>query len=257
MPKQNLLVAIKKYLIDTVPLAKWFYRVKRNYNKRKAFAQLSLEGVFTKIYKERLWYFGKQPLEVPYYSGTGSYGEAAEAYTRLVVDFSRDKKIESMVDVGCGDFSIGKRITSSAPETLRYFGCDIVRDVIEYNNLKYGNSRVKFLHLNACIDKLPQGDLLTIRQVLQHLSNQQITQIMEKAVSFKYVLVTEHQLAEGLQQSYNADKAAGPDIRLAKGSGVYLNRSPFNLNVKELLRCREDVNGREAYIVSYLLTNHG
>jgi hypothetical protein len=256
MPKQKFPVAIKKYLIDTVPLAKWLYRFKRNYNKRKAFARLSLEGVFTKIYKERLWYFGEQPLEVPYYSGTGSYGEAAEAYTRLVVDFVRDRNIVSMVDVGCGDFSIGKKITGSAPETLRYFGCDIVRDVIEYNNLKYGDSRITFLHLNACVDKLPQGDLLTIRQVLQHLSNQQITQIMEQAVSFKYVLITEHQLAEGLQQSYNADKAAGPDIRLARGSGVYLDKKPFSLSVKELLRCREDVNGSEAYIISYLLINN-
>ena len=256
MSNQNFLVRFKKYLIDTIPFVKWLYRVKRNYSKRKAFAGLSLEGVFTKIYREQLWYFGKQPLESPYYSGTGSYGEAAESYTHLVVNFINDKNIESMVDVGSGDFAIGKRITDAAPATLRYCGCDIVRSVIEFNNTKYANSRVSFLHLNACVDKLPQGDLITIRQVLQHLSNKQIMQIMENAASYKYVLITEHQLAEGLQQSYNADKPAGPDIRLAKGSGVYLNRSPFNLKVKELLRCREDVNGKEAYIVSYLLTNH-
>lgn len=256
MSNQKFLVVIKKYLIDTVPLVKWLYRIKRNYSKRKAFAGLNLEGVFTKIYREQLWYFGKQPLESPYFSGTGSYGEAAESYTRLVVNFIKEKMIGTMVDVGSGDFAIGKRITDSAPATLRYFGCDIVRDVIEYNNLKYGNSRVQFLHLNACVDNLPQGDLLTIRQVLQHLSNKQIMQIIEKAVSYKYVLITEHQLAEGLQQSYNADKTAGPDIRLAKGSGVYLNKKPFNLSVKELLRCREDVNGNEAYIISYLLTNY-
>lgn len=257
MSNQKILTPVKKYLIDTIPLVKWLYRIKRNYSKRKAFAGFNLEGVFTKIYQDKMWYFGTQPEKVGYYSGTGSYGESADSYTRLVVKLVNENHIRSIVDIGSGDFAIGKSIIDSAPGSLQYFGCDIVKEVVEYNEMNYANDRVHFFHLDACVDPLPNGDLLTIRQVLQHLGNRQIMQILDKSKSYKQVLITEHQLAEGQQRVFNADKPAGPDIRLVKGSGVYLDKPPFNLNVKEVLRCREDVRGKEAYIVSYLLTNHG
>lgn len=249
--------AIKKILIAKMPLIKWLYRQKRYHQKRKVFKGLNVEQVFSKIYRDQLWYFGDKPLQQPYYSGSGSYGAPADAYIRFIVDFINKYKISSMVDIGCGDFSIGKQIVDASPEML-YIGCDIVKEVIEYNKNKFGNnnSRISFLHLNACDDSLPSGELLTIRQVFQHLSNEQIMQIMAKAKTYKYVLITEHQLAEGLQQSYNADKTAGPDIRLAKGSGVYLNKPPFNFEVHELLRCKEDSNGKEAYIITYLINSY-
>jgi len=72
---------------------------------------------------------------------------------------------------------------------------------------------------------------------------------------FPYVIITEHQYKKGLEKSFNKDKPSGPDIRLVEFSGVYLDKEPFNLEATEILRCREDSNGREAHIVSYLIIN--
>lgn len=248
-------LSTKNYLVSKNQLGKWLYKLYRNYKRKEVFAGLSLEAVFTKIYQDKMWYFGMHPEKVGYYSGTGSYGESADAYTRLVVDFVNENHIRSIVDIGSGDFAIGKSIIDSAHGPLQYFGCDIVKEVVEYNEKNYGNDRIRFFHVDACEDPLPSGDLLTIRQVLQHLGNRQIMQILDKSKSYKYVLITEHQLADGQQRVFNADKPPGPDIRLVKGSGVYLDKPPFNLKVREVLRCREDVRGKEAYIISYLVAN--
>ena len=63
-----------------------------------------------------------------------------------------------------------------------------------------------------------------IRQVLQHLSNTQIAAILAKLRAAD-LIVTEHvPTAPGVVR--NKDKAAGPDIRLYRKSGVFLESPP-------------------------------
>jgi hypothetical protein len=54
-------------------------------------------------------------------------------------------------------------------------------------------------------------------------------------------------------RKFNKDKPTGPDIRLVDYSGVYLDKSPFDLKITELGRSREDSPEGEAYIVTYLI----
>jgi len=88
---------------------------------------------------------------------------------------------------------------------------------------------VDFRVLDITNDALPKADVAIIRQVLQHLSNEQILQALPRILSaYKYVILTEHLPArEGFEP--NVDKPAGPDIRLGIDSGIVLRRPPFNI----------------------------
>ena len=90
-------------------------------------------------------------------------------------------------------------------------------------------------YLDATVDPLPRGDLVLVRQVLQHLTNTQIQSVVKQVRHFKYVVVTEH-IPIGKDRIPNRDKVHGPDIRLYSNSGVFLDQPPFNLPVEELLR---------------------
>lgn len=248
-----MISAINNFLVKNVPFIKSFYKKYRISKKREEFDGLTNEEVFTKIYEDNKWDTNKEANDI-YYSGTGTYGEKAEKYVDYISNFITEKKISSITDIGCGDFAIGNLITSKNPD-IKYNGCDVVKGLIERNKEKFQTNNISFYHIDASNNELPKADLITIRQVLQHLSNKDILNILPKIKQFKYAIITEHLLKEGLEKSYNQDKVAGPDIRLIEGSGVYINKPPFNLVAKEVLRCREDAYNQEAYIVTYLIEN--
>ena len=80
-------------------------------------------------------------------------------------------------------------------------------------------------------DTLPNADCVIIRQVLQHLSNTEIINVVSKLQKFKYIILTEH-LPTG-NFTANKDIISGQGIRLKKKSGVNLLLQPFNFQVKK------------------------
>ena len=72
---------------------------------------------------------------------------------------------------------------------------------------------------------------MLLRNVLQHLSNTEVQDIVNKLADFKYVVLTEH-IPEG-DFIPNKDIISGQGIRLKKQSGLDLLAPPFNLEVKE------------------------
>lgn len=92
---------------------------------------------------------------------------------------------------------------------------------------------VDFQILDITKDELPNGDIVFIRQVLQHLSNEQISIVLPKILSkYKYMVLTEH-LPSSEKFIHNIDKKAGPDIRLDFNSGLVLTSAPFDIKIKE------------------------
>lgn len=233
-------------------------------NRKQKMNIPSTEEVFTNIYKSNGWKH-KESLHQPFYSGPGSYGCNADKYVELISDYIKQHNIKSVTDIGCGDFAIGQKIVSMNP-SIRYNGCDVVKDLIMHNNEKYSTESVNFFNIDAAKDKIPAADLLTIRQVLQHLSNAEINKILKNIKGFKYIIVTEHLLIEGSEDSYNRDKKTNDGFRLTEGSGVYLNQPPYNIPWQELLSCTDNiyVNNpenptkyilKEAAIKSFLIKN--
>jgi SAM-dependent methyltransferase len=195
----------------------------------KAFARLGSAEAFGKIYRDRVWGRG----EDDFCSGLGSHDEdTVERYVAVVRQFllGADSRLD-VVDLGCGDFSVGSRLRSLCG---RYVACDVVPQLIDRNRQKYAELGVDFRVVDATRDPLPPGDVCFVRQVLQHLSNEQILSIVPKLCQFEHLIVTEH-LPRGPFRA-NLDKQMGPTTRITQfvPSGVVLSAAPFGLKAREV-----------------------
>ncbi|MEP6512467.1 MAG: class I SAM-dependent methyltransferase [Parafilimonas sp.] len=240
-------------LISSSKFLQHLYKKYRIWVKRREYAGLTNEQIFTKVYSDKKWDANLKSTD-EFYSGPGSHEKCADDYVDYLIDFIRKNNIQSITDIGCGDFAVGYKITTAHPQII-YNGCDVVKSLIERNAMKYGSRNLHFLYLDAAKDALPAAEMATIRQVLQHLSNKDISLILNKIKQYKYVLVTEHLFKKGIEKKINKDKPTGPDVRLAESSGVYLDKPPFSMPCKEVLRCREDAYNQEAYLYSFLICN--
>jgi len=115
-------------------------------------------------------------------------------------------------------------------EGQTYLGTDIVEPLVEQLSQRYGSDQVSFMQLDAIEDQLPKADLYLVRQVLQHLSNEQAIRIIEKvSVNGRFSLITDHHPDAKNLMRRNLDKPTGPDIRVYDGSGLYFDYPPFNI----------------------------
>jgi len=212
-------------------------RAIRQYRSRGSFKEyrnLSTQQVFTKIYEGGVWGRSSDPSQ-PFFSGSGSHDDTAvSVYVQAVGDFlsTLDKKPD-VVDLGCGDFAVGSKLRHLC---RRYTACDIVPKLIEFNKEKYKSLNVDFGVLDLTTDELPDGDIVFIRQVLQHLSNKRILAAIPKiSAKYKYLILSEP-LPPTRVFDHNVDIPVGPHIRLGIQSGIVLTSPPFNLRVKSELQ---------------------
>jgi SAM-dependent methyltransferase len=181
--------------------------------------------IFSEIYEANRWGGARGH----FHSGGGSTIEHAEVYAGVIKRFVREHQVRHVVDLGCGDFRVGARLIDGID--ISYIGVDIVAPLIQNNRRRYGSERVRFACLNIIDDELPDGDLCMIRQVLQHLSNEQIDRVLKNVQKYRFVIVTEHYPAPGALRERNRDKPCGEDVRIYDGSGVFLDAPPFNRKV--------------------------
>jgi hypothetical protein len=184
--------------------------------------------IFATIYRKKLW--GGR-LSFGAHSGNGSRNKAVVSpYVSLVRNFLMSLDRPSVVDLGCGDFHVGSQLVDCAGD---FIGCDVVDFIVEQNRRRFPS--VEFKVVNAIDDNLPEGEVVLVRQVLQHLSNAQVAKIVPKLSQYKYAVITEH--VPGFAGFVpNLDMQTGPDQRASFGSGVVLTEPPFNLKSK-----RDDV----------------
>jgi len=178
------------------------------------------------VYDMKLW--GDNSTK--FYSGDGSHHpEIVKPYIDVVISFLSAFEPPLVVcDLGCGDFNIGKELV---PHTKKYIAIDIVTDLITYNKAAFQADNLEFRCLDIAEDDLPLGDCVIIRQVLQHLSNSEVKNVLHKLTQFKYIILTEH-IPEGNFET-NIDIISGQCTRLKKQSGLDILASPFNVKVKE------------------------
>jgi SAM-dependent methyltransferase len=216
--------AIKKLL--PLPIANGFRRLRSKFGYAK-YKGMSDEQVFTHIYTHGEWGHNPHAGE-NFYSGTGSHDTTVvNAYVSAVATFLASlPHPPSVVDLGCGDFAVGSKIRHLCSN---YVACDIVAPLIAHNTTKYAALKVDFRHLDITTAALPQGDIVFIRQVLQHLSNASIRRLIPSLQHhYKYIVLTEH-VCTHADFKANLDKPTGPDTRLGLNSGVILTAPPFNL----------------------------
>ncbi len=228
---------VNRYLID---------------RKQTNFTGMNNKEVFDLIYKNKYWNDTTNLND--FSSGLGTENINTEKYILYLNNFIVSHNINSIVDIGCGDFKIGKKICEKN-KLLKYNGVDVSGIITENNNKLYANENINFKCIDASKEDLPFADLCCIRQVLQHLNNNDISNILNKLKQFKYVLVSEHLPIDEFLIEKNKDKLTGPDIRLYDGSGVYISEYPFNIPCKEVLTYREDVDYIKSEIKTFLVEN--
>ena len=226
------LIVIKKILKKIIP--KKILQIRKDFLKRrenKKFAKMQVNEIFEEIYRKKLWTPENEKENNIFYSGIGSH---YEEFTRIYIDKIKEFLLSfsqkpSVVDLGCGDFSIGSKLRKFCDQ---YIAVDIFKELIETNKQNFRDTNVDFRTLDITKDQLPSGDICFMRQVLQHLSNSHIQKFLKlMSGKYKYLVITEHLPNKVGNFFPNIDKVTGPDIRIDHNSGIILTEPPFNLKV--------------------------
>lgn len=135
------------------------------------------EQIFTYIYDNKVWGEG---------SGGGSNPENNSEYIQFLQEFLKEKKIESVIDFGCGDWQFSQFIDWSG---IDYYGIDCVESVIIDNISKFKKDGVNFFNMSEIVGY--KADLLILKDVLQHWTNESIIKFLNNVLSkFTYILIT-------------------------------------------------------------------
>ena len=196
--------------------------------------------VFQDAYKYNQW--GKDGKS-QFYSGVGSRGRPSDEYAKMMASLigrytTASERPPVIVDLGCGDFQVATALLSRLRH-VTYVGCDIVPDLIAHNNKSYATDSISFRCIDIVRDPLPAGDICLVRQVFQHLSNNEIATVLLRLKPYKLIYVTEGHPEQRIGP-INPDKVAGADVRFdwksGRGRGVELDQAPFNASVAEQFR---------------------
>ncbi|HMI02717.1 MAG TPA: class I SAM-dependent methyltransferase [Pedobacter sp.] len=215
--------------------------------------------IFNTIYKKNHWGGSKGE----FYSGPGSHNQYVEGYSKAVSGFILKNNVRNIIEIGCGDFNVSQTLVnllSQSNYSYSYTGYDVVKSLIARNKEIYSSFNVSFRCKDCCTGNIKEGDLLIIRQVLQHLNNKSIWQVVNKFKNYKYIIVTEHQASEsyGNLITPNKDIITGASTRLEFKSGVYLDKEPFNCGIDSLLYSIPEYSCRlGASINTYLIKGSG
>ena len=116
-------------------------------------------------------------------SGLGSDVRVTEKLVLELGNFIKDNQIKSLLDVACGDFIWMKNLLNENKD-LKYCGLEIVKDIVDDNNKKYSNSRIKFDCVDVINSELPNNyDLILVRDLFIHIKNDDIKNILKKIKS--------------------------------------------------------------------------
>jgi len=217
---KNLIISLKRHDIKCFLDARKDYGVltlsEQTENARFQLTQLKYldtnwesltetERAFNLVYARSEW---------GYRSGPGSKLENAREYIDYVNLVLSDPTIVNILEIGCGDFRVGRNYNL---DQKKYLGIDVNATVIE-DNKKFESKSIKFLNADfADISFAGNWDLILIKDVLQHLPNNLIKEIVNK------ILMNSKQ---GI--ICNDRGKTNLDIVLGGYRGIDLSIEPFN-----------------------------
>jgi len=170
---------------------------------------------FEEIYQKNEWSYG---------SGHGSLLINNEGYIEFLEKFMEKNNILSVLDLGCGDWQFSKKIDWTG---IQYKGYDIVESVVNNNNKRYSSNNISFHVFSDNFSKLPEVDLLIVKDVLQHWSKETIDNFIPSLNRYKFSLITN---CVGFDETLN-------DLVEDGGfSNLDLRLPPYNINLEEVYK---------------------
>ncbi|MEJ0090065.1 MAG: class I SAM-dependent methyltransferase [Limisphaerales bacterium] len=159
---------------------------------------------FDKIYANGYWGFG---------SGHGSLPSVTKGYRAFLENFLAANHIKSVLDFGCGDWQFSRLINWGG---IQYTGVDVAGKVIRRNKLKYASDNINFHALNSPAMDFPAADLLISKDVLQHMTRNDIFAFIKNILPrYKFALITNCVTpADRLNHDIGAGEFRALDLRM-------------------------------------------
>jgi hypothetical protein len=150
------------------------------------------EQIFSEIYKNKNW-ATDTTRNLEFNSGDGSSIEYNKEYIGFLKNFIVTNNIKSVVDIGCGDWRCGEAIYKNVD--VSYTGYDIYDTMVQRHSTTYTNPSWNFKALNCAkhFDEAVGGELLIIKDVLQHWTDSEIKNALDYFTSsrkYRYILIT-------------------------------------------------------------------
>lgn len=151
-----------------------------------------METTFTSIYENCVW--GNNNADV--YAGSSGDGSAVnynkDTYIPILQQFITSHKVESVADLGCGDFRCGPTIYNDL--NIVYTGYDVYDKLVNHLSRVFGSDKYKFIHLDFCANKesIKNADMCILKDVIQHWPLQSIYNFLDYIIvskKFKYILL--------------------------------------------------------------------
>ena len=208
-----------------VSIIKYPFRYRKRITYNKMLNSNSPKDRFSDIYKHNLWS-----------SAESKSGEGSEIYYTIplrkwLIENINLLHIETFVDAPCGDFNWMKLVLPKVK--INYIGLDIVDSVIEENKALYSSDQIKFEVADICKDKLPNCDIIMVRDCLFHLNYEDINNFLINLskTDYKYLLTTTHIVDQDFE---NSNIKTG-DFRL-----IDLFSDPFSFDTERVKARVED-----------------
>jgi SAM-dependent methyltransferase len=187
---------------------------------------------FTQIYRDHTWRGESR-------SGPGSDCAATAAYRRMLERFLATHPIRNVLDIGCGDWESSRLVNW---KDVKYFGVDVVPDLVARNSDEFGSPTVRFAVLDFMVEELPPADLLICKDVLQHLPNTYVHMFLNKISVYPYALLT-NDIATYKQPTWTRfwrHRRIGPpknsEITLGGKRNLCLREPPFSIRAERQLQ---------------------
>lgn len=158
------------------------YRTFINHKLNFLFLFSSHKKKFTYIFKSNTWGSNES------ISGPGSEVKNTKNIRTEIPIIIKKYNIDSIFDIPCGDYNWFKKINHK----INYVGADIVDEIIHLNNSNFKNFNTKFIKHNIINDKIDQYDLIIVRDLFIHFSDNDIYKALKniKYSGSKYLLTT-------------------------------------------------------------------
>lgn len=199
----------------------------------------SNERVFSRIYETAEW--GEAHAgEIKGSSGSGSDPKNASPYLEYLQTFLEQHPITTVVDLGCGDWQLGKMINW---DNINYLGIDVVESLINQNRERYSKNNIEFVKADGADYELPSADLLICKDVLQHLPFRDILKIKMQFCKFKYCLIVN----DVDPCSYTAENH---DIQRGGYRKLDMTGSPFFISGDKVLNYVSDIEMKQVLLIT-------
>jgi 2-polyprenyl-3-methyl-5-hydroxy-6-metoxy-1,4-benzoquinol methylase len=143
---------------------------------------MNREEIFNNIYRNGIWNDSRSDIPK---SGPGSSLANTVKFREFFDTFCQTNEIQTILDIGCGDLT-WMPLTKTF-QTKQYTGIDIVKSLVDSHCEKYPQHT--FFCLDAVSQDIPSADVICIRDVLFHLSIEDVQTLLKK-LKCKYLFVT-------------------------------------------------------------------